>query len=70
MPTNWNLFCSLDLLLPIVELNKAHADFVMKDLADTTATAWIAYYFYIHKLFGWVLASFLIAGLAGLTQKS
>ncbi len=27
------------------------------------------YYFYAHKLMGYVLASFLIAGLAGLTQK-
>ena len=34
------------------------------------ATAWIKYYFYVHKLFGWILASFLIAGLAGLTQRS
>jgi hypothetical protein len=26
------------------------------------------YYFYFQKLMGWVLASFLIAGLSGLTK--
>ena len=42
----------------------------MTEVGDAPVTAWIKYYFYAHKLFGWVLASFLIAGLAGLTQKS
>jgi hypothetical protein len=27
-------------------------------------------YFYAHKLAGWVLGSFLVAGLAGLTQRN
>ena len=66
----WSLACSLDLLLPVVELNKAHAEFVMTTVGDNPVTAWIKYYFYVHKLFGWILASFLVAGLAGLTQKS
>ncbi|MEM7226925.1 MAG: hypothetical protein AAF495_28400 [Pseudomonadota bacterium] len=65
----WNLACSLDMLLPIVELNKAHAEFISEKVAVFPSTAWIAYYFYAHKLVGWVLASFLVAGLAGLTQK-
>jgi hypothetical protein len=30
---------------------------------------WTKYYFYAHRLFGWALGSFLVAGLAGLTQK-
>ena len=41
----------------------------MKTLAAAPTTAWVTYYFYFHKLVGWVLASFLVAGLAGLTQK-
>ena len=27
-------------------------------------------YFYVHKILGWVLGSFLVAGLGGLTQKN
>ncbi len=65
----WILACSLDLLLPIVELNKEHSEFVMETLGSAPATAWVKYYFYVHKIIGWVLGSFLIAGLAGLTQK-
>jgi hypothetical protein len=29
---------------------------------------WPRYYFYMHKVMGYVLASFLITGLAGLTK--
>ena len=51
---------SLDQLLPIVEFEKY----------DTVVlTGWVAYYFYLQKLVGWALGSFLVAGLAGLTQK-
>jgi hypothetical protein len=32
-------------------------------------TGAVAYYFVVQKLIGWVLGSFLVAGLAGLTQK-
>ena len=51
---------SLDTLLPIVELEKSFADIVLHGFAK--------YYFYFQKLMGWVLASFLIAGLSGLTK--
>jgi hypothetical protein len=51
---------SLDHLLPIVTLRKYHF--------DVTLNGWPRYYFYFHKLMGYVLASFLIAGMAGLTQ--
>jgi hypothetical protein len=54
------LFYSLDQLLPIVEFEK-YDKVVLK--------GWVAYYFYAQKLAGWVLGSFLVAGLAGLTQK-
>ncbi len=57
----WGLSYSLDHLLPIIELRKYHYDQIQ-------LTGWARYYFYLHKLMGYVLASFLIAGLAGLTQ--
>jgi hypothetical protein len=51
---------SIDMLLPIIELRKQHYEI------DLTGP--VRYYFYIHKLAGFVLVSFLIAGLAGLTK--
>ena len=51
---------SLDILLPIIRLRERHYEI---DLIG-----WARYYFYLHKLMGYVLASFLIAGLSGLTQ--
>ena len=51
----------IDHLLPVVQLIKSHYDIELAGFAR--------YYFYAHKLMGYVLASFLIAGLAGLTQK-
>ena len=57
----WGLSYSLDHLLPVVQLSKSHYDIELAGFAR--------YYFYAHKLMGYVLASFLIAGLAGLTQK-
>lgn len=51
---------SLDHLLPVIHLRKYHF--------DITLHGWARYYFYVHKLMGYVLASFLIAGMAGLTQ--
>jgi hypothetical protein len=54
---------SLDLLLPIVQLDAAHSQH------EAALSGGIKHYFYAHKLVGWVLASFLIAALAGLTQK-
>jgi len=51
---------SFDMLLPIVRLRDAHY--------KVDLTGWARYYFYFHKVMGYVLASFLIAGLAGLTK--
>jgi hypothetical protein len=53
---------SLDLLLPIVQLDAAH------NQLEAALAGGVKHYFYAHKLVGWVLASFLIAALAGLTQ--
>lgn len=52
---------SLDHLLPIVKLREYHYEVKLKGKAR--------YYFYVHKMVGYVLASFLIAGLSGLTQQ-
>jgi hypothetical protein len=51
---------SLDQLLPIIQLSKHHDDIRLRIGAR--------YYFYFHIVMGYVLASFLIAGLAGLTK--
>jgi uncharacterized protein YjbI with pentapeptide repeats len=51
---------SLDQLLPIVEL-ESYEGVELEGVAR--------YYFYVQKLIGWALGSFLVAGLAGLTQK-
>jgi uncharacterized protein YjbI with pentapeptide repeats len=51
---------SLDQLLPIVEFEKYD---------KVVLNGGVAYYFYVQKLVGWLLGSFLVAGLAGLTQK-
>lgn len=49
---------SFDMLLPIIRLREKHYQI---DLGP------VRYYFYLHKIAGFVLASFLIAGLSGLT---
>ena len=48
---------SLDLLLPIVQLDAAH------NQLEASLAGGVKHYFYAHKLVGWVLASFLIAAL-------
>jgi uncharacterized protein YjbI with pentapeptide repeats len=54
---------SLSMLLPIIKLNKKYEDVVPH------LTWGVRYYFYGHQIVGYVLASFLVAGLAGLTKK-
>jgi hypothetical protein len=57
------LFFSLDQLIPrIVQLDKVH------DEVEKKLTSGVRRYFYFHKIAGYVLAGFLLAGLAGLTQ--
>lgn len=53
---------SFDMLLPIVKLRDWH---YKVDLAGCAR-----YYFYVHKIMGYLLASFLIAGLSGLRPGS
>jgi hypothetical protein len=51
---------SFDRLLPLVKLRERHYKI---DLMG-----WPRYYFYFHQLMGYVLGSFLLAGLSGLTK--
>jgi hypothetical protein len=51
---------SIDMALPVIHLREAHYEIDLNGYAR--------YYFYFHKTMGFVLASFLIAGLAGLTK--
>jgi hypothetical protein len=51
---------SIDMLMPIVELRKHHYDIELD--------SWVRGYFYVHKVFGYILPSFLIAGISGLTK--
>ena len=51
---------SLDMLLPIICLRGRHYDIDLQGMAR--------YYFYMRQIMGYVLASFLIAGLSGLTK--
>jgi hypothetical protein len=52
---------SFDLLLPIIRLREKHYQIDLQ-------TWWARYYFYGHKVMGYVLASFLIAAISGLTK--
>jgi len=56
----FGLTYSFDMLLPIIKLRDSHHQIDLKN--------WARYYFYGHKIMGWVLASFLLAGLSGLTK--
>jgi hypothetical protein len=51
---------SFDMLLPLIKLREHHY--------NIEPTGWPRYYFYVHKIMGYVLASFLIAGLSGLAK--
>jgi hypothetical protein len=58
----WCLWASFDWTLPFIELDKAHAEAVAKLRGGPL------YWLYFQAFFGYVLAGFLAAGLAGLTQ--
>ncbi len=57
----WCFIYSLDLLLPIIQLDKRNYDIHL--------SGWAKHYFYVHKIFGYVLAAFIIAGISGLTKQ-
>jgi hypothetical protein len=49
---------SFDMLLPLIKLRDCHYDIDIRGGAR--------YYFYAHKIIGWILGSFILAALAGL----
>ena len=51
---------SFDMALPLIALDKKHEDF--------NFTGGVLVYFHVHKIAGFVLVSFLVAGLSGLTK--
>ncbi|WP_166656257.1 hypothetical protein [Paraburkholderia sp. BL10I2N1] len=51
---------NFDTFIPLVRLRELHYKI------DITSGA--RYYFYFHKLAGWVLGSFLVAAVTGLTK--
>jgi len=53
-------FYSLDAFLPFVQLRRK--------FGDIDFTGWVKYYFYIHRLAGYKIRSFILAGLAGITK--
>ncbi len=53
---------SISMLLPFIKLNEA-----FKITSDFSG--WQLYYFYFHELIGYLLGSFVLAGLAGITKK-
>jgi len=57
----WGKFWySLDMFLPVIRLREQHYD---RELTGVTQI-----YFYFHKLFGYLIVFFVIAGLTGLTK--
>lgn len=57
-----HLFYSIDTLLPIIDLDKRYSEIALN--------GWARYYFYLHKMMGYVLAFFIGAGLSGLTKHT
>ena len=57
----FGLTYSFDTLLPIITLRGEKNNVII-------LTGWVRYYFYGHKIVGYLLASVLIAGFAGLTK--
>ncbi|WP_250486270.1 hypothetical protein [Caballeronia sp. GaOx3] len=51
---------SFDMFIPLIRLRELHYRI---DISN-----WVRYYFYVHKLAGWVAGTFLLAGLGGFTK--
>jgi hypothetical protein len=56
----FGLAYSFDIFIPIIKLREKHYKIDIEGRAR--------YYFFIHKLAGWILGSFLVAGLSGFTK--
>jgi hypothetical protein len=56
----YGFFYSLDAFLPFVKLRNK--------FGEVDFRTWIRYYFYIHRLAGFVIGFFILAGLSGITK--
>lgn len=56
-PLNPFLF-SIDLLIPVIQLRKANYDVEL-------AGSWQRRYFYVHRIFGYILGIYLVAAFSG-----
>jgi hypothetical protein len=70
----WLLGASLHRLLPIIQLSKEFSDFFDNPLPlevdnPRNLNRWQTAYFAIHAVFGWILGFFVLAAMAGVTQK-
>jgi len=64
-------FASLDQLLPIVTLNADHDAIIFGgSTMDAPQPYGVIVYFYFQQIVGFVLGSFLVAGISGLTQHN
>lgn len=54
------LWYSLDMLLPVIRLREKHYEVDLE--------GGVRYYFYVHKVVGYLLMFFVVAGLTGLTD--
>lgn len=61
------LFASLDQLIPIINLSKEFENY-FSDPSISGLDWGQQMYFYVHKIIGFILASFTVAALSGLTQ--
>ena len=59
----WCALASFDEILPVVELDEGHAKFINEHLTGGPLA-----YFYFHRIMAFLLGSFIVAGIAGLTQ--
>src|SRR5262249_35633663 len=70
----WCVGASFDRLLPIVELNPGFKDFFdptnFHTMTGQTLSGPVIAFFSALRLWGWVLASFLVAAVSGLIQKA
>lgn len=57
---SWCIIYSIDMLLPVLQLEKSNYDITLESLAK--------YWFYFQKTAGFILASFVIAGITGITK--
>jgi hypothetical protein len=56
----WRTFYSLDMILPLIRLDERNYKIALEGFAR--------FYFYIHISIGYLLATFFVAGISGLTK--